>query len=127
MVLPFDALWFVILILLLAVFSAAPLLGVRIFWVLILIFIVLGLALTIISILSRRRQRAQDAGDENTLLEYLRAHGVGGNLSELAQSMGMSEEKTLRLLLALEGRGAIPPGSAKIFTVGPPDAGKIQP
>ena len=119
MVLPFDALWFVILILLLAVFSAAPLLGVRIFWVLILIFIVLGLALTIISILSRRRQRAQDAGDENTLLEYLRSHGLGGKLSELAQSMGMPEDKTLRLLLALEERGAIPAGSAKIFTASP--------
>jgi len=119
MVLPFDALWFVILILLLAVFSAAPLLGVRIFWVLILIFIVLGLALTIISILSRRRQRAQDAGDEKTLLEYLRSHGLGGKLSELAQSMGMPEDKTLRLLLALEERGAIPAGSAKIFTASP--------
>ena len=125
MVLPFDALWFVILILLLAVFSAAPLLGVRIFWVLILIFIVLGLALTIISILSRRRQRAQDAGDEKTLLEYLRSHGLGGKLSELAQGLGMPEEKTLRLLLALEERGDIPTGSAKIFTANPQDGGKI--
>ena len=124
MVLPLDALWFVVLILLLAVFSTAPLISARIFWILILLVIVLGLALTVISMLSRRRRGAQDAGDENTLLEYLRAHGLGGKLSELAQSMGMSEEKALRLLLALEGRGAIPPGSAKIFTAGPPDAGK---
>lgn len=116
MVLPLDALWFVILILLLAVFSAAYLLGARIFWVLILLFIVLGLALTVISILSKRRQRAQEAGDENTLLEYLRSHGLGGKLSELAQSVGMPEDRTLRLLLALEERGAIPAGSAKIFT-----------
>jgi uncharacterized membrane protein len=125
MVLPLDALWFIILILLLAVFSAAPLLSVRIFWVLILIFIVIGLALTIISIWSKRRQRAKDAGDENNLLEYLRAHGLGGRLSELARSLGMPEDKTLRLLLALEKRGAIPEGSAKIFTASQVDAGKI--
>jgi uncharacterized membrane protein len=125
MVLPLDALWFVILILLLAVFSTAPLLSARIFWVLILLFIVLGLALTIISTLSKRRLRTQEAGDENTLLEYLRAHGLGGKLSELAQSMGMSEEKTLRLLVALEKRGAIPPGSARIFTASPQDTGKL--
>jgi len=125
MVLPLDALWFVILILLLAVFSAAPLFSVRVFWVLILLFIILGLAFTVISILSKRRQRAQDAGDENTLLEYLRSHGLGGKLSELAQSMGMAEDKTLRLLLSLEERGAIPAGSAKIFTSSPLDAGKI--
>ena len=118
-------LWFVVLILLLAVFSTAYLLSARVFWILILLFLVFGLALTIISMLSKRRLRTQESGDENTLLEYLHAHGLGGKLSELAQSMGMSEEKTLRLLLALEGRGAIPPGSAKIFTVGPPDAGKI--
>ena len=125
MILPLDAIWFVILILLLAVFSTAPFLSVRIFWVLILLFIVLGLALTIISILSKRRQRAQEAGDENTLLEYLRSHGLGGKLSELAQSLGMPEDKTLRLLLALEEQGAIPAGSAKIFTASPPDTGMI--
>ena len=89
MVLPLDVLWFVVLILLLAVFSTAPLLGVRIFWILILLVIVLGLALTIISTLSKRRRGAQDAGDENTLLEYLRSHGLGGKLSELAQGLGM--------------------------------------
>jgi|APFre7841882630_1041343.scaffolds.fasta_scaffold61496_1 uncharacterized membrane protein len=125
MVLPLDALWFVVLILLLAVFCTAPLISVRIFWILILLVIVLGLALTIISVLSRRRRGAQDAGDENTLLEYLRSHGLGGKLSELAQGLGMPEEKTHRLLLALEERGAIPAGSAKIFTANPPDAGKI--
>ena len=125
MILPLDAIWFLILILLLAVFSTAPFLSVRSFWVLILLFIVLGLALTIISILSKRRQRAKEAGDENTLLEYLRSHGLGGKLSELAQSLGMPEDKTLRLLLALEEQGAIPAGSAKIFTASPPDAGKI--
>jgi uncharacterized membrane protein len=125
MVLPLDALWFVVLILLLAVFSAAPLLSVRIFWILILLAIVLGLALTIISMLSRRRRGAQDAGDENTLLEYLRSHGLGGKLSELAQSLGMPEERTLRLLLALEERGAIPAGSARLFSANPPGAGKI--
>jgi uncharacterized membrane protein len=123
MVLPLDALWFVVLILLLAVFSAAPLISARIFWILILLVIVLGLALTVISMLSRRRRGAQDAGDENTLLEYLRSHGLGGELSELAQSLGMPEEKTYRLLLALEERGAIPAGSSKLFAANPPDAG----
>ena len=125
MVLPLGVLWFVVLILLLAVFSTAYLFSSRVFWILILLFLVFGLALTIISMLSKRRRGAQGAGDENTLLEYLRAHGLGGKLSELAQGMGMSEEKTLRLLGALEERGAIPPGSAKIFTASPPDAGKI--
>ena len=125
MVLPLDALWFVVLILLLAVFCAAPLISARIFWVLILLVIVLGLALTVISMLSRRRQGAQDAGDENTLLEYLRSHGLGGKLYELAQGLGMPEEKTHRLLRALEERGAIPAGSAKLFAASPPDAGKI--
>jgi len=125
MVLPLDALWFVVLILLLAVFSTAPLLSARIFWALILLFIVLGLTLTIVSVLSKRRQRAQEAGDENMLLEYLRSHGLGGKLSELSRSMGMPEEKTLRLLISLEDRGAIPAGSAKIFTASPSDAGKI--
>lgn len=123
MVLPLDALWFVVLILLLAVFSTAPLLSVRIFWILILLVIVLGLALTVISMLSRRRRGAQDAGDENTLLEYLRSHGLGGKLSELAQGLGMPEERTLRLLLALEERGAIPAGSARLFSASLPDAG----
>jgi hypothetical protein len=125
MVLPLDALWFVVLILLLAVFCTAPLISARVFWILILLVIVLGLALTVISILSRRRRGAQDAGDENTLLEYLRSHGLGGKLSELAQSLGMPEERTLRLLLALEERRAIPAGSAKLFAATPPDAGKI--
>jgi hypothetical protein len=37
----------------------------------------------------------------------------------------MPEEKTYRLLLSLEKRGAIPAGSAKIFSTSPPDAGKI--
>jgi ABC-type multidrug transport system fused ATPase/permease subunit len=123
MVLPLDALWFVVLTLLLAVFCTAPLISVRIFWILILLVIVLGLALTIISVLSRRRRGAQDAGDENTLLEYLRSHGLGGKLSELAQGLGMPEERTLRLLLALEERGAIPVGSAKLFSASLPDAG----
>lgn len=127
MVLPLDALWFVVLILLLAVFSAAPLLSARIFLILILLIIVLGLALTIISMLSKRRQGAPDAGDENALLEYLRSHGLGGKLSELAQNMGMPEERTLKLLLALEERGAIPPGSSKLFAASPPAAGKIWP
>ena len=122
MVLPLDVLWFVVLILLLAVFSTAPLLSARIFWVLILLLIVLGLALTVISVLSRRRRGAREAGDANTLLEYLRSHGLGGKLSELAQSLGMPEEKTLRLLVVLEERGAIPAGSAKLFAANPPDA-----
>jgi len=125
MVLPLDALWFVVLILLLAVFSTAPLISARIFCILILLVIVLGLALTIISMLSRRRRGAQDAGDENTLLEYLRSHGLGGKLSELAQGLGMPEEKTHRLLLALEERGTIPAGSANLFSASPPDAGKV--
>ncbi len=125
MVLPLDALWFVVLILLLAVFCTAPLLSARIFLILILLVIVIGLAVTIISMLSKRRRGAQDAGDENTLLEYLRSHGLGGKLSELAQGLGMPEEKTHRLLVALEERGAIPAGSAKLFAANPPDAGKV--
>jgi len=125
MVLPLDALWFVVLILLLAIFSIAPLINARTFCILILLVIVLGLAFTAVSILSRRRRGAQEAGDANTLLEYLRSHGLGGKLSELAQSLGMPEEKTYRLLLALEGRGDIPAGSAKLFSASPPDAGKI--
>lgn len=125
MVLPLDAIWFVVLILILAVFSTSYLMSARVFLILILLFLVLGLALSIISTLSKRRQGAREAGDEKMLLEYLHAHGLGGMLSELAQNMGMSEEKTLRLLRALEGRGAIPPGSAKIFTASPPGAKKI--
>ena len=125
MVLQLDALWFIVLILLLAVFSTAPLFSARIFWILILAFIILGLACTVLSVLSNRSRRSQEAGDENMLLEYLRSHGLGGKLSELARGTGMPEEKTLRLLSSLEGRGAIPAGSAKIFTASSPDADKI--
>ena len=124
LILPLDVLWFGVLILILAIFCTAYLMNARIFWVLILLVFVVGLALTAISILSRRRRGVQEAGDENTLLEYLRSHGLGGKLSELAQSVDMPEEKTYRLLQALEKRGDIPAGSAKIFSASPPDAGK---
>jgi len=122
MVLALDALWFVILILLLAVFCAAYLMSARIWLVLMLAVIVIGLALTAISVLSKRRREKPVAGDETMLLEYLKLHGIGGSLSELAAGSGIAEEKALKLLLSMEKQGTIPPGSAKALGFSPPDA-----
>ena len=127
MVLPLDGLWFAILILFLAVFSTAPLMSARVFLVLILVIIVVGLALTIVSMVFKRRRAPQDASDKAMLLEYLKTHGLGGNLLQLAESLGFSEDRTLKLLLLLEEEGAIPPGSSKAFSASPPDTAIVQP
>jgi len=127
MVLPLDGLWFAILILFLAVFCAAPLMSARVFLELILVIIVVGLALTIVSIVFKRRRAPQDASDKATLLEYLKAHGLGGSLPQLAESLGFSKDRTLKLLLSLEEEGAIPPGSSKAFSASPPDTPEFSP
>jgi flagellar basal body-associated protein FliL len=127
MVLPLDGLWFAILISFLAVFCTAPLMSARVFLVLILVIIVVGLALTIVSMVFKRRRAPQEASDKATLLEYLKAHGLGGNLLQLAESLGFSEDRTLKLLLSLEEEGAIPPGSSKAFSAGSPDTARVQP
>ncbi len=116
MVLPLDALWFVVLILLLAIFCTAYLMSARVWWALILVVVVIGLALTIVSMVSnRKRAKVQVASDETMLLEYLKSHGIGGNLSELAASLGIAEDKALKLLLSMEAQGTIPAGSTKAF------------
>jgi hypothetical protein len=123
MVLALDALWFVLLILLLAVFCAAYLMSAPVWLALMLAVIVIGLALTAISVVSkRRREKTLVADDETMLLEYLKAHGIGGSLSELAAGSGIAEEKALKLLLSMETQGTIPPGSVKALGFSPPDA-----
>ena len=57
MVLPLDVVWFAVLILVLAVFCLAFLMSARVFWALILLIMVAGLALTIYSIVSKRRRQ----------------------------------------------------------------------
>jgi len=92
----------------------APLISARVFWSLILLVIVLGLVLTIVSMINKkRRAKTQVASDETVLIEYLNSHGIGGDLSELAESLGIAEEKAFNLLLSLEEQGAIPAGSAE--------------
>jgi hypothetical protein len=118
MVLKLDALWFGVLILVLAVFCTAPLMSAQVFWILILLFIVMGLVLTVISTVSQRRRGIVPVSDETRLLEYLRAHGIGGSLSEVADSLGMTEERTLELIMALEARGDVPAGSWSALMVG---------
>jgi type II secretory pathway pseudopilin PulG len=126
MVLALDALWFGVLILLLAIFCLAYLMSVRVWFALILVIIVVGLALTIVSTVSKkRRAKVQVASDETMLLEYLKSHGIGGNLSELAASLGIAEEKALKLLLSMEEQGTIPAGSTKAFGASPPDTKQI--
>ena len=120
MVLPLDALWFVVLILFLAIFSTAYLMSARVWFALILVVIVAGFALTIVSMV---RAKVQVASDETMLLEYLKSHGIGGNLSELAASLSISEEKALKLLLSMEEQGTIPAGSLKVLGASPPDDG----
>ena len=115
MVLKLDALWFGVLILVMAVFCTAPLMNAQVFWVLILLFIVGGLALTIVSRVSEGRKVPVTVSDEIRLLEYLRAHGISGNLSEVAGSLGIVEERALELMLSLEAKGDIPAGSSKML------------
>jgi hypothetical protein len=115
MVLKLDALWFGVLILVMAVFCTAPLMNAQVFWVLILLFIVGGLALTIVSRVSEGRKVPVTVSDEIRLLEYLRAHGISGNLSEVADSLGIVEERALELMLSLEAKGDIPAGSSKML------------
>jgi hypothetical protein len=123
MVLALDAVWFVILILFLAVFCAAYLMSAPIWLALMLVVIVIGLALTIISVLSkRRRDKELVTDDETMLLEYLKSHGIGGSLSKLVAGSGITEEKALKLLISMEKQGAIPPGSVKALGFSPPDA-----
>ena len=126
MVLALDALWFGVLILLLAIFSLASLMSVRVWFALILVIIVVGLALTIVSMVNKRRkEKTQVASDETLLLEYLKSHGIGGNLSELAVGLGIAEDKALKLLLSMEEQGAIPTGSTKALGASTPATKKI--
>ena len=126
MVLALDALWFGVLILLLAIFSLASLMSVRVWFALILVIIVVGLALTIVSMVNKRRkEKTRVVSDETMLLEYLKSHGIGGNLSELAQNLGIAEDKALKLLLSIEEQGTIPAGSAEALGASPPDTKKI--
>ena len=126
MVLALDALWFGVLILLLAIFSVASLMSVRVWFALILVIIVVGLALTIVSVVNKRRkEKTRVVSDETMLLEYLKSHGIGGNLSELAQNLGFAEDKALKLLLSMEEQGAIPTGSTEALGASPPDTKKI--
>jgi hypothetical protein len=124
MVFPLDVLWFVLLTLSLAVLSTAHRLGARVFWALMLLIIVAGLALTAVSMLARRRVATQEASEQAALVEYLKSHGIGGDLSELAQSLGITEEKAMRFLLTLEQRGTIPAGSTKAFASHSRDSGE---
>lgn len=115
MVLKLDALWFGVLILVMAVFCTAPLMNTQVFWALILLFIVGGLALTIVSQVSERKRIRVPVSDETMLLEYFRAHGISKSLSEAAESLGITEERALELMLSLEAKGDIPAGSSKML------------
>jgi len=126
MVLALDVLWFVVLIVFLVIFCLAYLMSARVWLALMLVVIVIGLALTVVSVVSkRRREKMPVAGDESMLLEYLKSHGIGGTLSELAASLGMAEDEALKLLLSLEQRGSIPAESAKALTANRPDTKRI--
>lgn len=52
-----NALWFAVLILILAIFCIAFLMSARVWWALILLVIVIGLALTIVSVVSKKRMK----------------------------------------------------------------------
>lgn len=122
MVLALDALWFGVLLLLVAVFCTASLMNVYVWFALILVIIIAGLALTAVSVVNkRRREKIQIASDETMLIEYLKSHGIGGNLSELAVSLGIAENRALELLLSMEKRGAIPEGSTKALEASLPE------
>lgn len=123
MVLALDKLWFVILILFLAIFCIAYLISAPVWLALMLAIIVLGLALTVVSVVSKRRREKASAGsDETMLLEYLKLHGIGGSLSQLAEGLGIAEEKAVKLLLSMEKQGTIPPGSVKALGADPPNS-----
>ena len=122
MVLALDVIWFAVLILLLGIFCISPLISVLVFWVLILLVIVVGLALTVVSIIAkRRREEAESTIVETEMLEYLNKHGIKGNLSELAEALDITQEDALWLLTSLEERGAIPTGSTKALAPPPPE------
>lgn len=126
MVLALDVLWFVVLIVFLVIFCLAYLMSARVWLAIMLVVIVVGLALTVVSMVSKkRRERTQVPSDETMLLEYLKSHGIGGNLSELAQNLAIAEDKALKLLLSLEEQGAIPKESTKALGASPPDTKKI--
>ncbi|HUV51949.1 MAG TPA: hypothetical protein VMW64_02600 [Dehalococcoidia bacterium] len=115
MVLKLDALWFGVLILVMAAFCTAPLISAQVFWALILLFIAGGLALTIVSQVNERRKVLVPVSDDTRLLEFLRAHGITGKLSQAAESLGIAEERALEIMLSLEAKGDIPPGSSKMM------------
>lgn len=115
MVLKLDALWFAVLILVMAVFSTAPLMNAQVFWALILLFIIGGLALSIVSKINERRKAPVPVNDEAMLLEYFRNCGISGSLSEAAGKLGIAEERALELMLSLEEKGDIPAGSSKMM------------
>jgi membrane protein implicated in regulation of membrane protease activity len=122
MVLPLDALWFVVLILLMAIFCTAYLMSARVWLALILVVVVIGLALTVVSIIARRRrEEAESIIIETEMLEYLKTHGIKGNLSELAEALNITQDDALWLLTSLEEQGTIPPGSIKAFGANLPD------
>ena len=126
MVLALDALWVGVLIVLLAIFCAASLMSVRVWFALMLVVIVIGLALTVVSTVNkRRRERIQLSSDRTMLVEYLKSHGIGGDLSHLAKTLGISEERALKLLLSLEEQGSIPAGSAEALAPNKPNANTI--
>lgn len=116
MVLPLDALWFAVLIILLVVFCTAYLMSVHIFWTLTIVFIVTALVLTIVSTFTKnRKEKAQLANYSAILLEYLKSHGISGDISKLVKDLGISEDEVLKILLSMEKRGTIPSGSTKAF------------
>lgn len=117
MVIPLNVLWLGVLISVLAVFCTAPLMSAQTFWILILLFIVAGLALTIVSLMSQRRRRLEPVAVDTRVLEYLRAHGIAGSQSEIAQSLGIAEEGVLEAILRLEAKGDIPAGSSRVLGI----------
>ena len=122
MVLALDALWVGVLIVLLAIFCTASLMSVRVWFALMLVVIVIGLALTVVSTVNkRRRERIQLSSDQTMLVEYLKSHGIGGDLSQLAKTLGIGEERALKLLLSLEAQGTIPAGSVKALAPNKPN------
>lgn len=113
MALPLDAIWLAVLLLILAIFCIAYLISPNLFGVLILVAISIGLIFTPIALFKKRQQRKRHAKEEGILLEYLRSHGIGGELSEIAERLGLTQEKASKLLLSLEEQGLIPSGSAR--------------
>jgi hypothetical protein len=119
MVIPLNVLWLAVLISVLAVFCTAPLMSVQTFWILILLFIIAGLALTFVSLMNQRRRRQEPVAVETRVLEYLRAHGIAGSPSEIAESLGIAEEGVAEAILRLEAKGDIPAGSSRVLGIRP--------